>query len=355
MTPSTPVSAALRNPMHLERPLKLTLSFTHSCNLDCKHCYADCTRVPDAGELSRDEWCLLIDQLAEDGVISLFIEGGEPLHRPDFKHVLRHCARRMLTMVRTNGVLVDRATAFELAGIGVGTMMIDFMGAEAATHDYFTGTDGSFDDACAAARYLLDAGVPTQMLIIMTRRNFCELPAFLELATRLGVPTVGVLRPYPLGRMKARWSEFSLSIVEMTDAIAALRPPPGMRLMQSWHPNDANCCWQVAAIDAHGNSIGCPYLREYVNYGNVRDMPFLATWDHPLYRTLRAGAVSRACPDCSQSQGSHGGCRSTAYAFHGRWDAPDPFDLTLNDGVDLRVLPDRLLSARPRTSDPCDA
>ena len=37
---------------------------------------------------------------------------------------------------------------------------------------------------------------------------------------------------------------------------------------------------------------------------------------------------------------SHGGCRATAYAFHGRFDAPDPFDLELNDGIDLTTLPE---------------
>ena len=37
-----------------------------------------------AGELSTDEWLKLIDYLAENGVIQTYIEGGEPLHRPDF-------------------------------------------------------------------------------------------------------------------------------------------------------------------------------------------------------------------------------------------------------------------------------
>ena len=108
----------------------------------------------------------------------------------------------------------------------------------------------------------------------------------------------------------------------------------------------------MAAINAYGDSIGCSYLREYVNYGNVLEVPFLETWDHPLCRQLRAGRVTKSCPDCSRSQGSLGGCRSTAFAFHGDFDAPDPFDLVLNDGVDLRDLPDGLLRAGPGRSSP---
>jgi radical SAM protein with 4Fe4S-binding SPASM domain len=95
----------------------------------------------------------------------------------------------------------------------------------------------------------------------------------------------------------------------------------------------------MSAIDPFGQSIGCAYLREYVDFGNVTQMPFIETWNHPLAKQLRAGHVERSCKPCASTQGSHGGCRSTAYAFHGRFDAPDPFDLELNDGVDLTALP----------------
>jgi radical SAM protein with 4Fe4S-binding SPASM domain len=116
--------------------------------------------------------------------------------------------------------------------------------------------------------------------------------------------------------------------------------------MQSWHPNDANCCWQAATVNARGDSIGCPYLREYVNFGNIRQVDFLHTWrNNPLYRQLRSGLVEKSCPDCHGREGTRGGCRSTAYAFHGRWTAPDPFCSHSNHGVPLNVLPIRLLPA----------
>jgi radical SAM protein with 4Fe4S-binding SPASM domain len=135
-----------------------------------------------------------------------------------------------------------------------------------------------------------------------------------------------------------------LTLDEQVRAIETLHPPEGLSVMQSWHPKNHNCCWQSATVDAFGNSIGCVYLREYVNYGNIRRTAFLDTWHrNSLYRTLRSGQVERSCSGCHKTQGTGGGCRSTAYAFHGRWDAPDPFCTTLNDGVDLRVLPQNLL------------
>lgn len=346
------MTGSIRNPMHLERPIKVTISFTHSCNLNCRHCYADCTGSrAAAGELSKDEWLAFIDDLLDNDVIALLFEGGEPFHRPDFLDVVRHCARRFMTRIRTNGTLVTPEVARELRRIGVGTVLVDVMGARAETHDFLTGVPGSFGRAVAGVRALLDAGVPTQMLLILNRHNVAELQDWLDLAHALGLARAGVLRLYPIGRVKRRWSEMALSLDEMMGALGALRVPAGLTLMQSWHPNDGNCCWQMAAVNAYGDSIGCTYLRELVHYGNIRQTPFLDTWWHPLYRELRAGRVTRACPSCSDSQGSCGGCRSTAFAFHGRWDAPDPFDVTLNDGVDLRALPDWMLQAKPRPPD----
>ena len=144
----------------------------------------------------------------------------------------------------------------------------------------------------------------------------------------LGAERVGILRLYPLGRAERIWSDIALSLEEQTAAIRSLpQRPPGLSVMQSWHPNNRNCCWQAAAVDAFGRSIGCMYLREYVDFGPVGDVRHVDIWRHnPLYRHLRSGRVERGCADCTASQGSTGGCRAAAYAFHGRWTAPDPFD-----------------------------
>ena len=346
------MSSPHKNPMHLNSPLKVTVSFTHSCNLNCQHCYASCTREPGPLELRRDEWIAFIDYLIANGIVSLFFEGGEPLNRPDFLEILSHCSRKLLAMIRTNGTLIGTDTARRFKEIGVGTVYVDVMGATAATHDDLTGTAGSHRLACEAVRSLLEAGVPTQMLLILNRRNVTELQDYLDFAHKLGVTAVGILRLYPIGRAKRNWSDLALSLEEMMNALGAMRPPAGLRVMQSWHPNDGNCCWQMAAVNAYGDSIGCSYLREFVNYGNLKTTPFLETWHHPLYRELRSGRVTGTCSTCSETQGSHGGCRSTAYAFSGRWDAPDPFDIALNKGVNLRVLPDWMLQAQPRPPEP---
>ena len=86
----------------LERPVKLTLGVTEACPLKCRYCYSDCSHAPKRGELSFDEWAPLVDSSIEDGVIQVYIEGGEPLAKPGIAPVgkrliadLAECLPRM--------------------------------------------------------------------------------------------------------------------------------------------------------------------------------------------------------------------------------------------------------------------
>jgi MoaA/NifB/PqqE/SkfB family radical SAM enzyme len=327
----------------LATPLKITLGITEGCPLRCRHCYADCGHAPKPGELDLSAWLRFADEVIADGVVQFYFEGGEPLAKDGFVRLLSRCARDAMTLLRTHGTLLDDRMADALKGAGLGRVLVDLMGAEAATHDWSTRTRGSFDASCAAIRRCVARGIPTDVLVILTRQTAPQLNALLRLAAHLGAERVGVLRLYPLGRAREVWGEIALPLADQMTAIRSLEPPPGLGIMQSWHPNDHNCCWQSAAVDAFGRAIGCMYLRDYVDYGRIGgEARHLDIWRHnPLYRHLRAGLVERSCGHCSDSQGSDGGCRAAAYAFHGRWTAPDPFDEPLNDGIDLRALPEQ--------------
>lgn len=330
----------------LDKPFKLTMCVTATCNMDCKLCYADCNRSEaemGAPEMSTEEWKGFLDHLIEEDFLHIFIEGGEPFHRPDFEDLLAHIDKKLYIAIRTHAHMIDRARAERLKAYGVGRLYIDLFAAIPEVQDDLTGTPGCYDRVVEGIRNARAVGIKVTILAILSRKNHDHLQRYLDLAKELDCDQVGVLRLYPLGRARKNWAELSLSLDEMMAALNGVKIPTGIQMMQSWHPKDGNCCWQNAAVSPTGDSIGCPYLREYVNYGNVRETSFVETWNHPLYEQLRSNKVEESCPECSATQGTHGGCRSTAFAFHGRFTAPDPYCTTLNKGVDLRVLPQRLL------------
>ena len=326
----------------LDKPFKVTICVTQTCTMDCQLCYADCGSAPQP-ELTTSQWKDFIDELVGEGFLHIFFEGGEPFDRPDFEEILAHASGRLFIAVRTHAVAIDAARAARLKGLGIGRLYVDLFSAEEQVQDELTGTPGSYAASVAGMQAALAAGLKVTVLGILSRRNYLALQEYVELADRIGCDQVGILRLYPLGRARKNWAKLSLSLDEMMDALSTLRVPDHIQLMQSWHPKDGNCCWQTAAVNPVGDSIGCPYMREYVNYGNITEVPFVETWDHPTYQLVRSSEVEEVCPDCSATQGSHGGCRSTAYAFRGRLTASDPYCVTTNQGVDLRDLPQRLL------------
>lgn len=329
----------------LEAPFKMTVMITRRCNQRCSHCYSRCGDFAGEGELSTEEWQAFFEQSAEDGIVFAFVEGGEPLLRPDIFDLLGFAAERMQVWLRSNATLIDEATAQDLRRRQVDTVVVDLLSPRSEDHDAQTGVEGSFDAALEGIRNLRKAGLKVIPATFLNRYTHRVLKDFAPLLAELDLSKLGILRLHPIGYAKDNWTDLALSLEEMDAALAEVSSLDGLTVMHSWHPNDDNCCWQNAAVTADGRSVGCPYLRDFVDYGNVREASLLQTWAHPLYSALRSGLRAdgrslESCPECSSTQQTNGGCRATAYAFHRDWGAPDPFCSTLNKGVDLRVLPD---------------
>jgi uncharacterized Fe-S cluster-containing radical SAM superfamily protein len=158
-------------PQHLDRPFSVWFQPTKTCNLNCALCYDDCGRDFGRPELGYDEIVRIIDELTDEGVIAVAFEGGEPLVRPDFMDILRHTCAKAFVLVRTNATLITEDVARQFKAVGVGTVIVDLWGATAATHDRLTGTPGSFEQALAGARAVIDQGIIVFLTCIMTRQN----------------------------------------------------------------------------------------------------------------------------------------------------------------------------------------
>lgn len=84
------------------------IAVTGRCNLKCRHCFME---APEGkmGQLSTEQMMNLIDQLADCGIASVEITGGEPLIRPDFWDIVDHILSKRIhiSAVYTNAVLLD--------------------------------------------------------------------------------------------------------------------------------------------------------------------------------------------------------------------------------------------------------
>lgn len=156
-------------------PTGAAIELTTRCNLSCKYCFV----TPSPSELTTSELCSVIDRLAESGIISLLLTGGEPFLRTDIMTILDHIISRNFfdTVILTNGTCIswDHITLLQNHKKYFGYIRFSFFSHKPQVHDAFTGEKGSFDAALAAADALHTAGVTVWVIINLTESNIDTL------------------------------------------------------------------------------------------------------------------------------------------------------------------------------------
>lgn len=316
---------------------------TERCNLSCGHCYQTGGR---SAELTLGE---IRDGMSEiDEMFSAWsdsygmplspsfnISGGEPLLRQDLAEVLSELqGRRYATYLLTNGTLIDRARARQLAGLGVRGVQVSIEGCE-DVHDALRGP-GSFSRAVDGVEHLLDAGLPVTLNITLSRLNSRSVRRVIQFASHLGVQRVGFSRLVAAGRGSAMVSEM-LSADEVRSLYGELfsREIRGLEIVSGdpvagqMRNHNGKAKWKEApGIPAGGCSAGVagltfladgtivPCRRLPVPIGNLRTDPLREIWAmSPVLEALRdKSRYGVRCGDCERWEDCRG-CRGVAYAY----------------------------------------
>lgn len=79
---------------------------TKTCNLKCRHCYANSDSKRYEGELTFNQAKEFIDDLRDYNVPVLLFSGGEPLMKGNLLDILAHANKRKIrSTISTNGTL----------------------------------------------------------------------------------------------------------------------------------------------------------------------------------------------------------------------------------------------------------
>jgi len=98
----------LKNYLPLSAPICVSVELTRKCNLECNHCYLNAGK-PRQKELITREIKTLLLHLKKMGVFLVFITGGEPTLRKDFKEIINFLFKIDLDFnIVTNGTLLNK-------------------------------------------------------------------------------------------------------------------------------------------------------------------------------------------------------------------------------------------------------
>lgn len=351
----------VRKPFVPGAPFQVVWNVTNSCNLRCKHCYANAGQNPDL-DLSTEDAKRVIDRIAEWGVVVLAFSGGEPLVRRDILELARHSSSRGLyTAIATNGVLLTKEKCRELREAGVEYLQISLDGAKAETHDSFRGVDGMFARTVEGIRNAVEDGFFVNIATTVTRHNLKEIPEMITLCEDLGVDWFMMYNFVPTGRgrfieendlspreredlLRMLWERMKTSKLNLLStapqfARVALEAEGASCSVVPTHFSNTELPGQLRsladfiggcgagrfyiALEPNGDMTPCVFLPKKV--GNILEESPERLWaELDDFRRLRdRGSLQGGCGSCDY-RFVCGGCRARAYGYFGDFTLPDP-------------------------------
>ena len=248
------------------KPKRLTrvwIETTLSCNLRCKHCYANSSPEVDRGdELKLEEWEIIFHDLLRYGVDHMTFIGGEPTIRKD--------------VITLGADLVSRYSPNTSAGIfsnlySFGRSMedIDFLkqyklkvstslyGMQAADHDLVTARVGSWAKTVAAIRYLIGHGIDVFVGYFMTssRDSESSVSAWLR---ELGVTRYDIQSHENVGRALEMMVRPKRTTNRLPDKLHFY--PDALQRNSQRH----NCFSDHLAVTPRGEVLACIMMRDPV-------------------------------------------------------------------------------------------
>jgi radical SAM protein with 4Fe4S-binding SPASM domain len=268
----------------------------------------------------------VLDQLfLEARVPSVSFTGGEATIRKDLPELV-HYAKNLGMRVNliTNGTLVSRSLAEELASSGLASAQVSLEGVTAETHEKLTRIRGSFRKTLAAVGHFQEARVRVHTNTTINRENLLEcleMPGFVKrelerprFSMNLLIPTgsatlagslvvgYGEIGPYLAQILEASRKE-EVEFMWYSPTPLCLFNPIAHQLGNK----GCSACDGLISIAANGDVLPCSSYDDPV--GNLLKENILAIWNSEKscwYRNKKF--AHQKCQSCVDFQVCHGAC-----------------------------------------------
>lgn len=356
----------VRKPFVSGAPILVVWDVTYTCNLKCKHCYAN-AGIKLQNELTTEEAKKAIDTFYKAGVVAIAWSGGEPLLRKDIFELSKYAYDKGIYIaMATNGTLIDEGIAQKLWDSGVRFLQISLDSTDPAIHDEFRGVKGAWEKTVNAIKITSKMGFFVNVAMTVTKFNLKDVKEMIDFSEQLGAKWFMVYNFVPTGRgrqitemdlspeerealLKMLYGELknpSRKIEILTTApqysrIALMEEGNSKEFIFPTHFANAQLGNQLIsladfiggcgagryyiAMKANGDIQPCVFLP--IKVGNIKELynSFEEWWkNNKILNDLRNKDILKEnCGSCPFRYVC-GGCRARAYAYFGDYLAPDP-------------------------------
>jgi pyrroloquinoline quinone biosynthesis protein E len=329
-------------PVKTPNPVGLLAELTHRCPLGCPYCSNPLELESRTIELDTETWKRVFSEAAALGVLHAHLSGGEPAARRDLLEIVAHCASvGLYTILITSGIGLTQERVKALADAGLDHVQLSIQDSEAASADRIAGYPGAFQRKMAAAKWIIEAGLPLTVNAVIHRANVARAGEMVKLAVALGARRVEIAHTQYYG-----WGLVNRAALMPTEAqaAAAIAEVEALRetyagvividhVIPDYHARYPKACmggWAKRTLNVtpSGKVLPCHAAETIpgLDFWSVRDHSLEDIWFRsPAFNAFRGTDwMQEPCRSCPRKDIDFGGCRCQAFALTGDACAADP-------------------------------
>ena len=182
------------------------LAVTKKCPLKCEHCL-EWHNLNKPESLDADDLAAIVDKFRTEGIAQFHFSGGEPMVRvKDMLPLIKRGRGEPEFYILTSGFNFTAANAGALKAAGLTGVVISLDHFDAAKHDRFRGSPGSFTDVMQAVHHAHANKLVVALTICVTRAflSWENLLRYAALAKKLNVAFIQILEPRAVGHYEGK-------------------------------------------------------------------------------------------------------------------------------------------------------
>src|SRR5680860_906989 len=311
-------------------PVGLLAELTHRCPLQCPYCSNPVELEGVKNELTTEEWCSVMRQAGEMGILQIHLSGGEPTARKDLEEIVSAATEAGLySNLITAAVTLKRDRLEDLVKRGLDHVQISFQDVDTAGAEKIGAYPGATQKKLEVARWVTEMGLPLTINAPIHRHNIHNVPRYIDMSVELGAQRLEVAHAQYYG-----WAflnraaliptyEQTIQSIDLVEAARerlkgvltidmvvpdyyAKRPKP---CMGGWAKGFMNITPAGKALPCHAAE-SIPELA----FDNVRDRKLLDIWmNSDAFNAFRGTDwMKEPCRSCAFKEVDFGGCRCKA-------------------------------------------
>jgi len=337
----------------LSAPHTVVWDITWACPRRCIYCYAETNQAPSQAVLPLERALSLVDEMAEAGVKTAYLGGGDPFAYPGIESVVRRMLDRSVIPQLATKSRLSKKTVAALASAGLHYFQVSLDSAEPEIVDFLTGSQGYLGDAENNLRLLTEYGFNININAVITPYNIQGVYELIDMLAHYNVVRVS-LSPYGRSHFRHRDDLFlsvkDQAILDQIIEMAKSKYPhivfrsSGIVNLASMPPEKRRAIWERRArctagrqsicILPDGRVIPCEQTptHEDVILGDLKMQSLLDVWTSAraveVICPQRDKFAEQPCYNCTEfeacrSVGSF--CVRDAYTLFGTFYAPSPY------------------------------